>query len=72
MQTKVGRGRLIALLHILSAGQLLPSTLDVGSAEVVWTWLLGEPGHANERNVQSALQGRQQQVKNGSGEVPRT
>ena len=35
---------------------------------VVWTWLLGEPGHANVRNVKRALQGRQQQEKNGSGE----
>jgi len=46
------------------------------SAEVVWSWLLGEPGHANERNVERSLQGRQQQEKNGSGEgrkeVPRT
>ena len=40
----------------------------MGSAEVVWTWLLGEPGHANVRNVKRALQGRQQQEKNGSGE----
>ena len=73
MQTKVnGRGRLIAgplLLAGLLACQLLPwGTLDVGSAEVVWTWLLGEPGHANVRNVERALQGRQQQEKNGSGE----
>ena len=35
---------------------------------MIWSWLLGEPGHANERNVECALQGRQQQEKNGSGE----
>jgi len=57
MQTKVGRGRLFVDI-ILDPGQFFPCTLDVGSAEVVWSWLLGEPGHANVRNVERALQGR--------------